>query len=427
MTTPGLGLVYGLHDFRNLHLSVSRLKLYEQCPRAFWFRYVDPEKGKQPKAPLPEAPAFGIVLHEALERLFGRLLAEEFAGLIPVDYLLDEYRKAWAESKLNGIELYQEGLNILRTYVRDHPKIDHLDIIAFEQEFNLLVTPTSSKLLTLQEKDALAPSLANTPDSFIINGFIDRIDRRSPTAIEIIDYKSNRMLFHSEEVSNDLQMSVYGLVARELYPWATNIHFVFHMLRHAQNQATERTTEQLDDARSYVIALGHRTETDGVFAPTLNSNCGYCDSRDRCPKYVEAMNSANTSEKVSEHNLEALATERNRVAQLARFAYARQKELDTVIKRQLNDVESLHLANTTFRLVPTSETEHSPRDIVDILTANGVDPFPALRVHNETLKNLLRTVDNPMLAVRIAAKAVTTSGTPKIQATPDKKAKVTPK
>ncbi len=58
---PPAGLVR--RKFKNHHLSVSRLKLYENCPRAFELRYIReaPTEGST-------ATDFGTCLHNVLER-----------------------------------------------------------------------------------------------------------------------------------------------------------------------------------------------------------------------------------------------------------------------------------------------------------------------------------------------------------------------
>lgn len=325
--------------FRNVHLSVSRLKLYEACPRAFFYRYVEPrELADDEKVPMAEAPAFGVALHDALERLFVWVVEEEFSGRIPEGVLMGYYREAWAASHLTGLGLFQEGIAILRAYLGEHPDIDSRNILAVEREFNLQV------------------------GEFLVNGYIDRIDKIDDETVEIIDYKSNRMLFSRDEVDSDLQMSVYGLVARELFPWAKTIRFAFHMLRHGVVQATERTPASLLDTKEYIVALGRRTEAkDATFPPKLNSNCAYCDARGRCDAYKNALAKGYEPVKVDIADLEAVSRERTRVHILAKAAYARKEELDRLIKARLKDVPELVAGGYSYRMISISDVTY-PRD-----------------------------------------------------------------
>lgn len=145
--------------FRNAHLSVSRLALYEQCPLAFFFRYVEPG----PIEDRGNAADFGVVLHAALEGVKQWVIDQEYEGPFPADRLLDAYRSEWTTSKLVGVSLYQEGLEIVRSYARRNPFIDHMKILGVEIEFNIMV------------------------GGFKMNGFIDEAEKLGDDGVYIRD------------------------------------------------------------------------------------------------------------------------------------------------------------------------------------------------------------------------------------------------
>jgi putative RecB family exonuclease len=300
--------------FRNEHLSVSRLKLYEQCAFAFFARYVDPG----PIEPRGSAAAFGSVLHAALELVYAWVVDNEYEGAFPVEVLGDSYRAAWLESDLVGVALYQEGLELLMTYAKSHAAVSHWGILAVEKEFNIEVGGSGSS-------------------GYVVNGYLDRVDKLADDHIAIVDYKSNRALFYEDELESDLQMSVYGLVAREFWPWAQRVSFVFHMLRHDVHQGADRTAKDIDDAAGYVVALGKRTEdASQKWTATLNTNCGYCDSRRRCPTYQAALAGKHEVARVANlADLAEVCATREQLHTLAKLMYARKAELDDVIKARL--------------------------------------------------------------------------------------------
>jgi len=318
--------------FRNEHLSVSRLRRYEQCPLAFYYQYVNkPDPALD--AVRSEPAEFGTVLHDALERVYRWVLDEEVEGPFPEAQLLEYFRLAWIDSGLVGVGLYQEGRDLLRRYAQDTGRVDHMRTLAIEREFNLLVGPGDCRLVDASEKAGWALD----DDHFVINGFIDRVDKPDSNTVEIIDYKSSRLLFSKEELADDLQMSVYALVAQCLYPWATEIRMSFHMLRHGLRQTTVRTAEDLRSAREYVRALGTRSER-GPYNPKLNTYCGTCDHRARCDTYKLAVERKLEVVAVSASDLETLAQERERVAKIAKAAYSRKETLDGILKNALDSV-----------------------------------------------------------------------------------------
>ena len=87
-----------INRFVNAHLSVSRLKAYEQCARSFYYRYVD----KGPVAPREVAPELGTVLHAAIERAYQWILSEQYDGPFPETELIGFYREVWQASDLTG-------------------------------------------------------------------------------------------------------------------------------------------------------------------------------------------------------------------------------------------------------------------------------------------------------------------------------------
>ena len=410
--------------FRNEHLSVSRLRRYEQCPLAFYYQYVNkPDPALD--AVRSEPAEFGTVLHDALERVYRWVLDEEVEGPFPEAQLLEYFRLAWIDSGLVGVGLYQEGRDLLRRYAQDTGRVDHMRTLAIEREFNLLVGPGDCRLVDASEKAGWALD----DDHFVINGFIDRVDKPDSNTVEIIDYKSSRLLFSKEELADDLQMSVYALVAQYLYPWATEIRMSFHMLRHGLRQTTVRTAEDLRSAREYVRALGTRSER-GPYNPKLNTYCGTCDHRARCDTYKLAVERKLEVVAVSASDLETLAQERERVAKIAKAAYSRKETLDGILKNALGDSESLELGGVVYRLTQFFETSYPMGELLALFREVGIDLTPALTVDNKALDAIMGKVEadeniqrkvRDFLRVRVAAKAIKAPQKPRLDARQKKK------
>ncbi len=356
-------------EFRNQHLSVSRLRLFEQCELAFYFKYVN----KGDTEPRGNAAMFGVVLHAALELTYTWIVNEMYEGLFPIDRLTGFYREAWQTSQLVGVALYQEGLQILRAYAKSHDPVDHMRILAVEKEFNEDV------------------------NGYLVNGYIDRIDRLDDDHIVVVDFKSNRNLYTRDELDTDLQMSIYGLVARRLYPWAKRISFSFHMLRHDTSQNTNRTAAEIDDAAGYIVALGKRSEerrSPEDWKPTLNANCSYCDHRRRCPLYAKILASKHEVTKVANwDDFHEVAKKREELHKLAKVLYARKGELDDLIKARLNYEGEFDAGGYHYRYESGGFTKtYDPSDVIRTFDEVGVPPEVTARrvltVSPEALESL---------------------------------------
>jgi RecB family exonuclease len=374
--------------FKNDHLSYSRLARFEQCPLSFKLHYIE-KREAEPGTPL----RFGKLMHAVLERLLREVVEDERSGPLPESRALDLLREAWAAEGLTGIDVFQEGIDILKTFVRDQGVIDHQDVLAIEREFRLPVGP------------------------FTVLGFIDRVDRVDDETVEVIDYKTNRQLFTRDEVDTSLQMSLYHLAAQRLWPWAKKVRLTFLMLRHGLRMTTERSPEQLEAALAYVEALGRRTETATEFPPRLNPNCSYCDHRGHCPAYAEALTGKRDVVCEDLADLEAVAREREEVARLAKVLYARKDELEQVLKAHLQENDELVLAGVKYRMFNTTRVEHPLAETIELIgRATGrswTDLVPRLAViDNKALEALLKelagTLDKPrvtLLKAELEAKA----------------------
>jgi len=315
--------------FKNTYLSFSRLKRFESCPLSFKLHYIDKLRSEP-----NDALRFGSLLHTVLEQLYLWVIREEHAGRLPEEHALELYREAWSRSGLSGFGIYQEGLDILKAYLREHAMVDHRDILAVEKEFRLQIA------------------------GYEVLGYIDRVDRIDDETVEVIDYKTNRLLFTRDEVDSDLQLTVYLMAARQAWPWAKKIRLVFHLLRHGVRMVTERTDEQIEAAREYIVALGKQTESADEYPPRINPNCQYCDHRQHCPAYQEAVAGQVEVVKSSKNDLESIAREREQVANLAKILYGRKAELERILKAQLEEQDTLELAGMVYRISHSTQKSY---------------------------------------------------------------------
>jgi putative RecB family exonuclease len=282
-------------------------------------------------------------VHAVLERLLKEVLDDERTGPLSEERALELYREAWSAEGLTGIEVFEEGLRILRDFIREQGVVDHRNILAVEKEFRLPVGP------------------------FTVLGFIDRVDWVDDETIEVIDYKTNHQLFARDEVESSLQLSLYHVAAQRLWPWAKKVKLTFWMLRHGVRQETTRTEEQLKDALAYVETLGRQTESAKEYPARLNANCSYCDHRKQCPAYADALQGKREFIASDLADLEGVAREREEVARLAKLLYARKEELEDVLKVHLKHQDELVLGGVRYRMFTATSLDYPLEPTVSLL------------------------------------------------------------
>jgi RecB family exonuclease len=365
--------------FKNQHLSYSRLSRFETCPLSYRLHYIE-KKQAEPGLPL----RFGKTIHAVLERLIKEVVDDERTGPLSEERAIELYREAWGAEQLTGIDVFAEGLAILRRFISDQGVIDHRDVLAIEKEFRLPVGP------------------------FEVLGFIDRVDWIDDETVEVIDYKTNHQLFTRDEVDTSLQMSLYEVAVRRLWPWAKKVKLTFWMLRHGVRQETTRTEEHLADALAYVETLGRQTETATEYPARLNSNCSYCDHRKQCPAYADALKGKREFIVEDLADLEGVAREREEVARLAKALYARKEELEDILKAQLKERDELVLGGVRYRMFATTSLDYPLEPTLSLLAdATGLSRDEVLgklgaidkKALDILLKSLGKKLDKPRVSL----------------------------
>ena len=365
--------------FKNQHLSYSRLSRFETCPLSYRLHYIE-KKQAEPGLPL----RFGKTIHAVLERLIKEVVDDERTGPLSEERAIELYREAWGAERLTGMDVFAEGLAILRRFIAEQGVVDHRDVLAIEKEFRLPVGP------------------------FEVLGFIDRVDWIDDETVEVIDYKTNHQLFTRDEVDTSLQMSLYEVAVRRLWPWAKKVKLTFWMLRHGVRQETTRTEEQLADALAYVETLGRQTETATEYPARLNTNCSYCDHRKQCPAYAEALRGKREFIVEDLTDLEGVAREREEVARLAKALYARKEELEDILKAQLKERDELVLGGVRYRMFATTSLDYPLEPTLSLLAdATGLSRDEVLgklgaidkKALDALLKSLGKKLDKPRVSL----------------------------
>jgi hypothetical protein len=321
------------------HISVSRMKRYAQCPRSYQLHYVE----KQRATP-SDSLVFGSLLHVPLEHTYKRIVAEGYSGKFPVDWLVAEFRREWMRAELSDFAVFDEGLRLLKDYATAVGFVDYRTVLGVEQEFRLTI------------------------GRFEVLGYLDRADKIDDETVLVTDYKSNRLIFSREDIDHDLQLGVYALAARELWPWAKRIRLAFYLLRHGFAMETIRSEADLESVREYVVAIGEQMETVAEFPARLNTNCTYCDHNTHCDAYTRARLGEVAIDGVNESDLESVARARQELAHTVKVLSARKDDLDDILKAHLKEHDALVLDGTRFSMFNVAKQIFPLRQTIDLVS-----------------------------------------------------------
>jgi RecB family exonuclease len=245
--------------------SHSRLASFENCPRQFWFRYVE-------RVPIEteSVEAFaGKRVHEVLERL-NRFVER---GLVPsLAKVLQRFRALWDEhfaaeririvrADATADQYRENGERCLANHYRRHYPFDADESLGIEHR--------------------VAFSL-DGGGRYRVQGVVDRIVRARDGAVEIHDYKTGRWVPSQQSLDQDRQLALYQIGVQESFG-ARSVRLVWHYLLRDQLRVSTRSAEQLDALRASTAQLIDRIEAETEFEPRPNVLCAWCEFRELCP------------------------------------------------------------------------------------------------------------------------------------------------
>lgn len=245
--------------------SHSRLSSFENCPRQFYFRYVE----KVPVETESIEAFLGKRVHEVIERLnrfvergmvpsLGKVLAR-FRALWDEHFDSDRVRIVRAE---NPPEAYREsGERCLRNHYGRHYPFDADETLGIEQHVAFALDDAGR---------------------YRMQGIVDRIARARDGAIEIHDYKTGRFVPSQQALDQDRQLALYQIALAPRYGDAP-VRLVWHYLLRDQTRVSTRTPEQLDRLRAETAARIDEIEAERSFEPRPSTLCSWCEFRTICP------------------------------------------------------------------------------------------------------------------------------------------------
>jgi DNA helicase-2/ATP-dependent DNA helicase PcrA len=243
---------------KKLKLSASKIKTYEQCPRKYFYQYIE-----KPDIPRKEWPhlRIGNFVHDVLDK-FHTILQTESSHEWPTlmtqccknflrKYKLDKGERKAAKDMLAGYltKLDTDGLP---------------NVVAAEQKFTI----------TLDE-------------NVLLTGFIDRIDDESTDNEEDINYKYHIVDYKSgkSKYLDDFQLLVYGLYLLDKAPNLERFKGSYIMLaeesRHHMPSIFTRT--DLDRVKAKILKVADDIMTNQTWETKPQFLCKFCDFNAICP------------------------------------------------------------------------------------------------------------------------------------------------
>ncbi len=238
-----------------LILSASRVKTYQQCPRRYYYSYLE-------KLPKKDWPHFdlGTLAHGVLEHFHETIRsdADDKSGLKKLmKNAFQKQRASMEKNKTISPEILLEARDLLKEY------LDSLESKGI-----------GSKILSLEESFNLPLN-----DDFNIRGFVDRLDLDSDGIYHIKDYKTNK----NKRYMEPFQLQTYGIFLLDKFPDIDYFRGSYIMLRFGgEHISYEFNREDVDKIRTNLIEYGDRITKEERWITKTTKLCDWCDFKEPC-------------------------------------------------------------------------------------------------------------------------------------------------
>jgi len=239
---------------RKPQFSPTRIQTYLTCPRKYRYLYVD-RLGRllRPKSYF----SFGSSLHRTLEAFYQAGGTQTQS----VEDLLTHYRQRWTgvgyQSETQEAEHFEAGMRMLSEFFQ---------------------TGAQEASETLWTERMLRADMGH----FLLIGRIDRLDRHPDGTLEVVDYKSGRLVVSEEEVQTDLAVAIYQVLIARNYE-VDRVKASIYCLRTQAKATIARDPEALAQVVSDVTEIVNAILADTVFACNPAA-CDDCDFVRFCPR-----------------------------------------------------------------------------------------------------------------------------------------------
>lgn len=300
---------------RDVKLSATRINMFLECKLRYWFNYHD-------KLPKMTNPSFklGLVCHETLEYA-GRIWRdkEEFTEEDKKE-IFSYYDEMSVKHGLGDYGLHVQGKELVERKTNDFWRGAGNRIISLEELFG---TDEDNEVHT----DLGVPLI----------GAMDMVTELDQDTVMVVDYKTSNTMPTTDQLKNDIQLSIYDLVAGLKWPQYKRVILRLDFLKN-EPMDTYRTPREREEFSQYIKILHEQMvnmkKRDAT--PSLNLFCPWCDFKDYCRTYKKAYEKGNYSFEAAEGYRDSdLVNEWMRMRDIKKIIEGREREMAMLIMERI--------------------------------------------------------------------------------------------
>jgi len=241
-------------EIQILKLSASSMKTYEQCPKKYYYNYIE----KLPKKDWSHLD-LGNLCHKTLE-LFHKNYIQFGTKHKTLAKLMEmSFKEAIKEFQNTNKEILLDAKKMLDDYLKKVKK-DGMPIVkGIEKGFEISLS-----------------------EDVIIRGFIDRVDIIKDGSLQVVDYKTTK----NEKYLDEFQLLVYGLWLQQEFGSLDYFSGSYVLLKHgSKTKDFEFNNKDLDRIKRKILDYANKIKTEDTWTPIPTILCVWCDFKNICPAH----------------------------------------------------------------------------------------------------------------------------------------------
>lgn len=345
---------------KNIRVSSTRISTFLACKQKYWFSYY----GKYPKVSNPSFK-LGTAVHETLE-LAGNIWIEKGKfSKADVAKILDKYNEVSIKEGIEDHNVHLEGIELVKNKLNNFAM--GKKTLGLELKFGF--------------RDGVFPDMSSDLGVPLM-GAIDKVEEIDEDTIIVIDYKTSKSSPTPSQLKSDVQLSLYDLVIRKMYPSYKRVILALDMLK-SEPLYTYRTDEQRSTFERYLREVYDQMLNikEAEIQASLNMFCPWCDFKDYCSTYQRACKKSDYKFlSVMNYTDEQIINEWESVKSIKKILENREKELSMVMMEKINiNASSLRSEDSEIYIRQSSRTNYDvntvskivpPEDFVNLVTLN---------------------------------------------------------
>jgi hypothetical protein len=219
--------------------------------------------------------------------------------------------------------------------------------------------------------------------------------------LKIIDYKTSRIPLTQQEADEDVQLSMYALVAQYLFPEYRRVVSELQYVRTGIPVRTYRTVDQLETFREWLVGIYYKIKNDTAHPATINKYCGWCDAKAGCVAYQELVNGEPEDISLEGMTDEEMDAQLEKLAIHIKVLEGRKKELEVTFKDKLKATDNRGIQTSTGERYLTTNSRVSydvntilklfPDQAHTLLSANKTEVDKLAKGNPDVISQLTQT------------------------------------